>query len=196
MLVPGTHARSWESTRALCAEHSVDLALGAHPWFLDEAARAPTAEDLTGCVALGEIGLDRPHAKAHGGWDRQLRLLRQQLELAVELDLPVVLHVVKAHGPMLEELRRLGRVRGLLHSFMGPTELLSPYSALGLKFSFGPAVMRAGVRRGLEALRACPRDLLLFESDAPDGGRPAALPDLVAFASALRGEAVGAVRPF
>jgi TatD DNase family protein len=187
MLVPGTHPGTWESTRKLAAEHGVDLALGAHPWFLDEQARAPTPEELEGCVALGEIGLDKAHAKAHGGWERQRRLFREQLELAATLELPVVLHCVKAHGPMLAELERVGGARGTLHSFMGPAELVGRYTRLGLSFGFSPAVMRPGVRRALEAIRLVPEDRLRLESDAPDGGRPSDLPRLAAFIEALRG---------
>lgn len=164
----------------------MDLALGAHPWFLDEQARAPSPEELEGCLALGEIGLDKPHARKHGGWERQLRLFREQLELAVDLGLPVVLHAVKAHGPMLEELERHERVEGWLHSFMGPAELVPRYTRLGLKLGFSPAVMRPGVRRALEAIRVCPEEHLALESDAPDAGLPEQLPELAAFIRRLR----------
>src|SRR5690606_27032472 len=132
----------------------------------------------------------------------QEQIMSGQLEVAQTLGLPVVLHVVGAHGLALDCLRRLGPfpAGGVLHAYSGSAQLVDAYAALGLSFAFGPAVCRVGARRREGALRRVPLSRLLLGTDAPDQGppqgpggtrlrnEPARLREVCSKVAALRGE--------
>lgn len=183
------------STAPREAREGVVSGAGLHPWWVSACAEAALDDallrlDTRGAVSIGEIGLDRAPRFAHA-IDRQERAFRAQLALARRAELPVLLHVVQAHGRALEILRETAPAwRGLVHGFTGAKEVAERYVALGLYVSFGPAITRANARRAREAAAAVPETHLLVESDAPDQapagvarrGEPA---DLVAVTSAL-----------
>lgn len=114
-------------------------------------------------VALGEIGLDYY-------WDiprePQQRVFEQQLRLAKELDVPVVIHDREAHGDVMALLRRY-RPRGLMHCFSGSTEMLKEVLKLGMSISLGGTVTYKNARVPVEVAAAVPLDRLLLETDAP-----------------------------
>lgn len=163
LLIPATHPATWARTRACAAEHGVEFALGVHPWFL-----APVPDDfgdqLDGAWGVGECGLDR----VRGDLDAQRPVLRAQLEVAVDRDLPVILHCVRAHRELIQELERFQGVRGILHSYSGPVELIARYADCGLSFGFGGAVTWPEARKVHARVRAVPADRLCLESDGPD----------------------------
>ena len=92
-------------------------------------------------VAIGEIGLDRSRHVPPDSFERQESYFRAQLALARDLNLPVVLHVVRAHGAALDILRSDGlpRACGVMHSYSGSGEMVPAFAALGLMFSFSGA---------------------------------------------------------
>ena len=101
--------------------------------------------------------------------DLQLTSLHEHLEMAVRFDLPVVLHVVQAHGLVLETLRELRSVpAGVVHAFDGSAEVARAYQVLGLHLSVGGRVCAPEARRLHRALPAISADRLLLETDAPD----------------------------
>jgi TatD DNase family protein len=180
LFVPGVTPDQWSRLGALQARHpEVALGVGLHPYFLHQlsslelksALRAiPTWCDRLSAVAVGECGLDANTAR-RGGAPLQLQcdVLLRHLQWANALKLPVVLHVVRAHGRLLELLRGCPPVMGgVLHSYSGSVEMVGDYAALGLYFGFGGAVTRSGARRAREALIAVPEERLLLETDAPD----------------------------
>ncbi|MDH5494067.1 MAG: TatD family hydrolase, partial [Myxococcales bacterium] len=130
-----------------------------------------------GASAIGEIGLDRRlFASPAGDAARQLALLDAQLEIADGLGLPVILHLVRAPGLLLERLEQRGPLRhgGVLHAFAGPAALIPRFARLGLSFSFAGSVARPASRRVREAAQAVPEERLLVETDAPDLSPPGA----------------------
>ncbi|MCB9764993.1 MAG: TatD family hydrolase [Alphaproteobacteria bacterium] len=176
ILVPGVASPAWGRVLACRARYPdlVHVALGLHPAFLDQvpvadldAALAELGPRLqgAGAVALGECGLDKLCAVP---LDLQIRVFRTQLELAARLDLPVLLHCVRAHGLMLELLAPFAPLQGVLHSYSGSAELVPRYAAMGLMFSFSGSVTRPRARRIRAAARAVPAERLLVETDAPD----------------------------
>ncbi len=211
-LVPGVHPRDWPRVVALRKrDESVRVALGVHPHALaaltPEALRAaidalPRALREAGASAVGEVGLDGGVARRDGvSLDAQIAVLDAHVEVARALDLPVVLHVVRAHEAALRALARHGPLRGVVHAYSGPAELVPAYLARGLHLGFGGLVTRANAHKVHRAVRAIPRDRLLLETDAPsqapagaDNARaePAQLPLTLAAMAALRGES-GAV---
>lgn len=146
------------------------FAAGIHP---EQAGEAP--EDwLTElkalarhpkCRAVGEIGLDYYWAE-NPPRERQLALFRQQIMLAKELALPVIIHDREAHADTLEVLREL-RPAGVLHCFSGSAEMAREAAALGLYMGFTGAITFKNARKAPQAAAAVPDDQLLIETDCP-----------------------------
>lgn len=117
-------------------------------------------------VAIGEIGLD--YFYDHSPRETQLRHFTAQLDLAVELDLPVIIHDRDAHADTLGIIRRKrGGLRGVLHCFSGDAAMARECIDMGFFLSVaGPVTYRKS-----EPLRAVVRDIpadrLLIETDAP-----------------------------
>ena len=141
IVVPGVMAQGWHGLWTLC-EREPDLypALGLHPVYLDAHQASDIdrlADWLTDSrpVAIGEIGLDW-HVPGLDR-DRQLRLLEDQLEIAQAAQLPVVLHVRKAHDVMLQSLKRYRLNGGFCHAFSGSQQQASHYLDMGFCLGFG-----------------------------------------------------------
>jgi TatD DNase family protein len=214
IVVPAVGPEGWPALLHLArATPGVHAALGVHPQLLPELDPADDLRRLAeleaalsrgGAVAVGECGLDGPSAPG-APMERQVAVLRAHLRLARRLGLPVILHCLRAHEPLLallaEEPLPAG---GVLHSYSGSAAQVRDYARLGLHFSFAGSVTYERARRPLEAARAVPRDRLLLETDAPDQtprphrGRnePAFLPAIggaVASAVGLSPDEVGAL---
>jgi TatD DNase family protein len=155
-------------------------AAGLHPWYLgatEAQVRAQLARlDPRGCVAIGETGLDR----GRRGAPKALQELafRAQIELATRHRLPLILHVVRAHGACLERLAGFPG-GGMVHDFGGAPENAARWADAGFFLSVSP---RAG--RKPEAVAAIPDERLLVETD--DEG-PEALPDVLRLVAGIRG---------
>lgn len=146
------------------------VALGQHPWVASEAlTRDELSTRIAGCaaVAVGEIGLDFKKEDAPPR-ERQIAQLTWQLELAVDLGLPVSLHVRGAFDDMFEVLARFRpHLRGAVHAFSRGAALAERFVSLGLHVALGGAVTQERARAAHEAARAVPLDRLLVETDAP-----------------------------
>lgn len=183
VVVPGVSPAEWSGLEKLATMQAWPLTLwpcyGLHPQVIPELteveARVGLEQLAAGLaaqgVALGECGLDGPSSAIPGGdMTRQLRLLNEQLELAQQLGLPVILHCLQAHDPLLRLLKqRRGHAPGfLLHSFSGSAELVREYLKLGAFFSFAGSVTYPSARKPLLALQAVPLERLMLETDGPD----------------------------
>lgn len=118
------------------------------------------------CVAVGEIGLDYHYDFAPR--ELQKEILRAQLELAVRLDKPVILHDREAHADMLDALLPFaGRLRGVLHCYSGSAEMIRQYAPLDLYFGVGGSLTFKTAEKTRAAARAMPLDRILLETDCP-----------------------------
>lgn len=153
-------------------------AVGVHPEEIPRDItgkfRLPTEEDkavlraLAGqkrVVAIGEIGLDYywdtcPPKEVQRAW------LAMQIELAGELDLPVVIHDREAHGDTLALLQKF-RPAGVVHCFSGSAEMAEMVIRLGMYVGLGGAATFKNARRAVEVAGMLPSDRLLLETDAP-----------------------------
>ena len=144
-------------------------AAGIHPEQVDglqpdwcEQIRTMAAHEKV--LAIGEIGLDYHYE----GYDRDLEhtVLEQQLLLARELDLPVILHIRDAMGDALEILRRM-RPKGVVHCFSGSAETARELTALGLYIGIGGVLTYRNARKVVQAVEVIPEDRLVFETDCP-----------------------------
>jgi len=172
IVVPGVQANGWGRLLKLCAgEEGLYPALGLHPVYLEQhtdadlkALESRLAENRP--VAIGEIGLD--YYLKDLDQTRQQELLEAQLEMARAADLPVILHVRKAHDRMLSILKRM-RVRGgIAHAFNGSLHQAAEYAGLGFKLGFGGMLTfeRSSKLRALA--KAVPFESIVLETDAPD----------------------------
>lgn len=172
MVIPATSAHSWPGIRKLCDEHrNLHPAFGLHPMFLQE--HAPEHVDalsswLNGkrAVAVGEIGLDF-HVKDLD-LDLQRNYFARQLRLAQEEDLPVIVHARGALEEVTLSLRRVGGLRGVVHSFSGSEQQAENLWKLGFHLGIGGPVTYERAQRLRRIVSGMPLEYLLLESDAPD----------------------------
>lgn len=118
------------------------------------------------CVAIGEIGLDY-YWEENPPRELQRRVFRDQMALARELDLPVIVHDREAHGDSLAVVRDFPQVRGVFHCFSGSAEMAKELVRLGWMISFTGVLTYKNARKALEAAAAVPRDRLMLETDSP-----------------------------
>lgn len=168
---------------AIAASHEpVYSAAGLHPWMAQDYPDGAPIEELRALalrpevVAIGEIGLDfvdniwrqisyrDPELRRH-----QELVFRQQLRLARELDLGVILHGRDAHESITrilaeEEMQKVG---GCIQFQDGNPDDVSRYVELGFTFTIGSSVTYPDPGGWHDVVRAIPDDALLIESDAP-----------------------------
>lgn len=209
MVVPAVTAAGWPDLLALCrGEAGLYPALGLHPIYLDSHRDADIDElrrrvATENPVAIGEIGLDF-FVK---GLDRERQqwLFEQQLLIAEAFSLPVLLHVRKAHDPVLATLKRMKFAHGgIAHAFNGSAQQAQHYIDLGFKLGLGGMVTyeRSTKIRALAA--TLPLESIVLETDAPDmspvahhGERnsPEYLPEVLQALAELRGVAAAELAP-
>ena len=131
------------------------------PDYLEQLAALSRADKV---VALGEIGLDYYYGKETR--EAQLRVFREQLALAKDLDLPVIIHDRDAHGDTMDLLREF-RPRGIVHCYSGSAEMARELVKLGMYVGFTGVVTFKNARKALEAVAALPLDRILLETDCP-----------------------------
>lgn len=146
--------------------------VGIHPTYIHYPAELPPdyldrLRELAGnrkVVAVGEIGLD--YHRDDADRDEQKRVFADQLRLAGELRLPVIIHCRDAYGDMLEILKE-HKPRGVCHCFSGSAETAAEFLKLGLYIAFGGTLTRKNAEKTRRAFLAVPPDRLMFETDAP-----------------------------
>ena len=117
-------------------------------------------------VALGEIGLDYHWAKEIK--DEQIELFIKQIDIANQLDLPIIIHSRDAMGDTYDVLRdHPCKRKGVLHSFSGSKEMAERFIELGYYISFSGTITFKNNVHGIRALEAIDLDHLLCETDAP-----------------------------
>ena len=171
ILDPGCDVKSSERALALAGRFGhVYAAVGIHPEELsgrqegDLERIAELAKDPR-CRAIGEIGLDYY-------WDasrkeEQKALFIRQLELALERDLPVIVHDREAHGDCLEIVSRFEGLRGVFHCYSGSAEMAEQLLRRGWYLGFDGPVTYKNARKALEVLVICPPERMLIETDSP-----------------------------
>lgn len=194
LLQPGVRVGDWEAMLNLARQHpQVYAAPGVHPLYAEQwdaavAHRLRTAVRRPKVVAIGEIGLDKTATAPLG---TQEKVLRAQLELALECELPVLLHGRGATGKLLAILGELHigeRIGGIWHGFSGSPEVASRLVAMGFAIGVGPVLLRANVRKLPAAIAQLPDQALVLETDAPDmADRPETLLEVAAQLARLKG---------
>jgi len=171
-LVPAVDFASWPALRDTCAlSPGLHAAYGLHPMYLDRHAPAhldalPDWIDREKPKAVGECGLDFFIEGLDA--DAQRRYFQRQLEIARDFDLPVVLHARRAVDEVIATLRRIGGLRGVVHSYSGSEEQARQLFKLGFHLGIGGPVTYERAQRLRRIVAAMPIEFLLLETDSPD----------------------------
>ena len=214
IVIPAVAPGNFATVAALAHQniHCV-YALGIHPIFVPQAQESDldalrqsvaAAMDDPRLVAIGEIGLDFfvPELKTAAMAEKQTHFYREQLKIARDFGLPVLLHVRRAQDLILKQLRAIKVPAGIAHAFNGSLQQAQAFIDLGFKLGFGGAMTfpRALQIRRLAA--TLPLDALVLETDAPDmapawlhpaRNSPEQLPQIGLHLADLRGQAAGDV---
>lgn len=205
-IIPAIARSNFELVRELCRTHEgFFAAYGLHPMLIAEHRREHLDElaqwiERERPVALGECGLDFYIEGLDR--DRQGEVLDAQLKLARDADLPVILHARRAFDDVGAALRRIGGLRGVVHSFSGSEEQAKQFWKLGFCLGIGGPVTYERAKRLREIVATMPIEFLLLETDSPDqplsghqGERnePARTADVLRVVAELRGESPDAV---
>lgn len=172
IVVPGVAADNWHNLIDICSESEIlHPALGLHPQFMDEhkAEHLEQLKDLIDSVhpiAIGEIGLDF-YLPNHNK-QAQIDLFTKQLNLAQSAQLPVLLHVRKAHDQTISLLKKYPVVGGIVHAFNGSLQQAEHYQNLGFTFGIGGAITHVKATRLRALFNQLPLSSIVLETDAPD----------------------------
>lgn len=172
MVVPAVERANFGAVASVCREFPGCVpAYGIHPMHVDRARE----EDLDAlrdtlrrepAVAVGEIGLDffvEPRDE-----QRQRFYFGEQLRIAREFGVPVLLHVRRAVDAILGELRRTPVPGGIAHAFSGSRQQAEEFIKLGFKLGFGGAMTNSRANRLRELAATLPLESVVLETDAPD----------------------------
>jgi TatD DNase family protein len=171
-IVPGVTPHCWGMISALTeSEPGIFPAYGLHPMHADlyhEGVAAELARYAEAAIGIGEIGLD--YMLREIPRERQITAFRDQLRLAVEMGLPVLIHCRKAFRDLLLIMgeEHAERVGGIMHAFSGSAEVAGDLIRLGFAISVAGPVTYLNAVRPVELVRNIPLEHLVLETDAPD----------------------------
>jgi TatD DNase family protein len=174
LVIPATQASAWLAIKKIANSHStIYYALGIHPHFLtlfEEQHLTRLHEMLLTrddkCIALGEIGLDK---FAQASQTQQESVFINQLKIAQQFELPIILHCVKKQGRVLAILKQLNfQQGGVYHAFSGSLEIAHAFIQLGFKLGVGAVITYPNSTKTRQTFALLPKESLLLETDAPD----------------------------
>lgn len=172
IIVPAVMATDWQRQLKICKAHSqLHPALGMHPMFMtahkpEHIAALDTAVIQHSPIAIGEIGLD--HYLPEHDKIAQLKLFTAQLQIAQKYQLPVLLHIRKAHDVAIAALRQTPVVGGIVHAFNASAQQAAHYQKLNFLFGIGGAINHPRATRLRQLVTQLPLSSLVLETDAPD----------------------------
>ena len=208
IVIPAIERANFEAVAELAQRHANCVyALGIHPVYVPQAQEADllvlreaVAQAMADSrfVAIGEIGLDffLPGFGEGALRDKQEYFYTEQLKIARDFGLPVLLHVRRSQDIILKHLRRIRVTGGIAHAFNGSFQQAEAFISLGFKLGLGGAMT---FTRALQIRRLAtdfPPHALVLETDAPDispawlhpdRNSPEQLPQIGAVLAELRG---------
>lgn len=172
LVLPAVERANFGAVQALAVRYACCApALGIHPMYVGRAR--PDDLDLLrlqlargAAVAVGEIGLD--YFVPRLDRDCQEYYFVAQLKLAREFDMPVLLHIRRAHDEVLKHLRRIRVPGGIAHAFNGSSQQAEEFIKLGFRLGFGGAMTWPRALRIRRLAATLPLDAIVLETDAPD----------------------------
>lgn len=176
LVIPAVQVNHFTAVKTLAHQHARHVyALGIHPLFVEQAQpqdlqtlhhTVTAAMSDPRFVAIGEIGLDFfvPGLDR----DKQEFFYIEQLKIAVEFQLPVLLHVRRSQDALLKQLRRMRVPGGFAHAFNGSAQQAEMFIKLGFKLGFGGAMTYPRALQIRRLATTLPLQSIVLETDAPD----------------------------
>ena len=160
------------SSAALAEKYDfIYAAVGSHPDAADEVNEETLEEYRKLCKlnpkikAIGEIGLDYHYEDIPR--EIQQKAFRMQMELARELDMPVIVHEREAHQDGMDIVREFPEVKGVFHCYSGSAEMARQLVKLGWYIGFTGVLTFKNARNAVETAASIPLDRILLETDCP-----------------------------
>lgn len=197
IIVPGTNVESSHQSIALAKQYPgiIYPAIGIHPEDVEgnkiEALRQLLLENKEIVIAIGEIGIDLYTEEVQKTLAEQKKLFRTQLALALEFDLPVIIHTRDSFPETWEVLQSLPKMpRGQFHCFSVDEEALQTILSAGFYASFCANITWS--KRVAKLVSIVPSDRLLLETDSPfmapqKRNEPSQVRELATYIATLRG---------
>ncbi|TNF69349.1 MAG: TatD family deoxyribonuclease [Gammaproteobacteria bacterium] len=167
---PSVSKNNWHNVLALSKEYNnIIPVLGMHPCFIKEHHPSDLNELETQLSKnkiklLGEIGLD----KRINQFEEQLFYFSEQLSIAKKLNLPVIIHSVKAHSEVIHQIKSLNfTLGGIIHAFNGSIEIAKTYIDLGFKLGIG-SILTYPKNKLTKIINTLPLSSFVLETDSPD----------------------------
>jgi TatD DNase family protein len=208
IVVPAIDRGNLDTVARLAAQApNACYALGIHPMCVPNAseddlvvlrAKVEAAMDDPRMVAIGEIGLDFfiPMLTEPAMREKQVYFLREQLRIARDFDLPVLMHVRKSQDQVLKHVRQIRPNGGIAHAFNGSFQQAQGYIDVGFKLGFGGNMTFTRALQIRRLAAELPLSSIVLETDSPDiapawvhpgVNTPAQIPRIGAVLAELRG---------
>ncbi|MFJ7566697.1 TatD family hydrolase [Herminiimonas sp. NPDC097707] len=180
IVIPAVARDNFATVAALAHKHAnCTYALGIHPIFVPQAQEGDLAAMRVAVevamndsrfVAIGEIGLDFfiPLLTTPEMREKQEFFYVEQLKIARDFGLPVLLHVRKSQDSILKYLRRIKVAGGIAHAFNGSVQQAETFIGLGFKLGFGGAMTFTRALQIRRLAATLPLASIVLETDAPD----------------------------
>ena len=169
---PGCSLESSRNTVKLAASYDyIYAAVGSHPDVADEVNEEVLEEYRQLCRnnpkvrAIGEIGLDYYYEDIPR--EVQLKAFRMQMELARELNLPVIIHERDAHEDGMKVVREFPDVKGVFHFYSGSAEMARQLVNEGWYIGFTGVLTFKNARKAVEVASSIPLERIVLETDCP-----------------------------
>ena len=162
--------------------------VGLHPWDVTQDWRdaLDIVEELASeelVLGIGECGLDR---QCNASWIHQIDAFEYAADLAERVSKPLMVHCLKAHDELLRVHKFIDPLQPwILHGFVKGADLARQFLDTGMTLSFGSAVLKESASL-VEAIRICPSERILLETDSPD----VLIEDIYAAVAAIRGVSI------
>ena len=178
IVIPAVERANFQQVIDLTCKHAhCSMALGIHPMYVDGAQPSDLVElkrliaeqlvqPMPKIVAVGEIGLD--FFVTQQNRETQEYFFTEQLKIANEFELPVVLHVRRAIDDVLKYLRKYKVTGGIAHAFNGSAQQAEAFAKLGFKLGFGGAMTYPRALKIRELAKTLPLEYIVLETDSPD----------------------------
>lgn len=172
IIIPAVSSNSWSTIKSICSSTPhIHPCYGLHPYL----AGQHTDDDISNliqwinqnhCVAIGECGLD--YRKDQAEKETQMKFFELQLDIAIDTNLPVVIHSVRATEDIIKVVLNKPGLRGMIHSYSGSYEQAISLIEAGFYISLGGTVSYEHAKKVRSVASKIPASSLLLETDAPD----------------------------
>lgn len=206
LMIPGVEPAQWKKSAEIANQYKgVVMSVGVHPWWV-ATTELPSLDQWQSainhplCVAIGECGLD---AAIDTPMKQQCEVFEHHLGLAVDKNLPLIVHVRRTHNDTIRYLKRYRPAKGgVIHGFTGSEELAMEYWRMGFYIGVGGSISYPRANKTRTMVKNMPLEALVLETDAPDmplhgqqgkANSPLFLPDIARVLAELRGDSVDTI---